>query len=696
MPTSRAALILPLLLVAALRPAPAAAATFTASWTLANWAYVQEVGNTDGDPQKELLFRSRTDNHFALVDGLTGVIAKEFPDFSADNTQFSATDVDNDGRLELFFWRPSPPLVTGYDWNGTTYATLFSHTDPVDQQWGLAIFRNGIYDALEVSNNDVRVRDLSGTVLFRASNQVAAWTGTGVSVFLADMDQNGIQELGVIQKQFSSGVRLDFFRYIVGFSTMWSVAGWQPFGTAKTDSDSQLEILMVNGADGHYALFDGMNGAMEMDFPGFSIYQNGSLTAADVGGTGPQRVILSRDENPPTTTRQFVSYEHNGSTYVQNFSHSDRVDGWTLSYLRQATVPEFLETSLLTGATDFRVRDLGGNVLFTASAGIPGWTGATLNYVEIDADLDGVRELLVQDGNVLRFVRWSGSAFTQLWSTTAWDLQAVLGNVDGDPQPELLVTSAGDHHYALMNAVNGTIEQQFPSFNSDTSFLLSQDVDGDGRLELIFSPLGIGPTLTTAYDWVPSGGWTPLFSHNDPIEGLGSGHFRTATATDLGEFASADLRVRDMSGYVLFRASTDLTGWTGVDRSMEVVDVNGDGVDEILASDAGHVWLVRNAPFTGVVDPVGRGFQVSNSPNPFRVGTAFRISTTAPGPVGIRVVDASGRLVRRIDEHRIAGTHEIHWDGKDEQGRAVPAGILFYEVTAGADRKTGRLVRLGP
>ena len=74
--------------------------------------------------------------------------------------------------------------------------------------------------------------------------------------------------------------------------------------------------------------------------------------------------------------------------------------------------------------------------------------------------------------------------------------------------------------------------------------------------------------------------------------------------------------------------------------------------------------------------------------------SAFVDARSAPGRVGIRVVDANGRLVRKIDEHRVAGTHEIHWDGQDQQGRAVPAGILFYEVIAGADRKTGRLVRL--
>lgn len=692
---SRAALILlSLLLVAALPPARAAAGPFTAAWTLSGWDYVQVVGNTDGDPQEELLFRSKVDGHLALVDGSSGVIAKEFPDFTADNTSLTATDVDQDGRLELFFWRPSPPLVTGYDWNGATYATLFSHTDPVDQQWGLANFRNGVFDALEVSSNDVRVRNLSGTVLFRASAQVAGWSGNAPGVFPVDVNQDGILELGVIENFFSPAVRVNFFRYTVGFSSMWSVSGWQPLGTAKTDYDSPVEIIMAQGADGHYGLFDGMNGGMEMEFPGFSAYSGAQLAAIDIDGDAPEEVFLWRPENLPTPP-QFIAYDHNGSTYIPKFSHSDQVDNFSLGYFRNLSQFDILETFTYPSSSvgDFRVRDLNGNVIFQGSTNVPGWSGVGMMVADIDSDHDGIRELAIQDNNTLRFLRWSGATFTQSWSTTAWSLQTELSNVDGDPQSELLVASTADHHFALLNPPNGAVEQQFPSFNSDNSYLNPLDADGDGRLELFFSSLS-GPNLNTAYDWTPSG-WVTLFSHTDEVQGFGNGHFRTAVSTELAEFGANDLRVRDLSGVVLFRASTDLPGWTGVNRNMEVLDVDGNGVHEILASDAGHVWLVRYSGSTAVTDLTGRGeLRLSNAPNPFRAGTTFRFSTRTAGPVGIRVVDASGRLVRKLDQQGTAGTHEIHWDGKDAQGRAVPPGILFYEVTADGTRKTGRMVRL--
>ena len=334
-------------------------------------------------------------------------------------------------------------------------------------------------------------------------------------------------------------------------------------------------------------------------------------------------------------------------------------------------------------------------MLFRASTDIPGWSSANLIPAEIDTDQDGIRELAIQDGNTLRFVRYAGAAFVQPWSTTAWSLLTELSNIDGDPQSELLVASTADQRYALLDTPTGAVEHEFPAFTSDDSYLVPFDADNDGRLELFFARFS-PPLSSTAYNWTPQG-YATLYSHTDEIQGTGSGQFRTAGSTELVEFGVNDLRVRSLTGSVLFRASTDLPGWTGVGRDMAVVDVDGDGVQEFLASDAGSVRLVRYVGLLSAIEP-GRtdGFRLlANAPNPFHDGTAFRFSARAPGNVGIRVFDASGRLVRRLDRLMPAGQHEIAWDGRDERGHLVPSGLLFYEVTAAGARQTGRMVRVG-
>ena len=94
-------------------------------------------------------------------------------------------------------------------------------------------------------------------------------------------------------------------------------------------------------------------------------------------------------------------------------------------------------------------------------------------------------------------------------------------------------------------------------------------------------------------------------------------------------------------------------------------------------------------------DDGGRLQLLGTAPNPFSTATAFRFSTRATGPVGVRVFDAGGRLIRKLDQHLTAGSHEIRWDGRDERGREVASGLLFYEITADGARRSGRMVRLG-
>jgi hypothetical protein len=57
-------------------------------------------------------------------------------------------------------------------------------------------------------------------------------------------------------------------------------------------------------------------------------------------------------------------------------------------------------------------------------------------------------------------------------------------------------------------------------------------------------------------------------------------------------------------------------------------------------------------------------------PNPFRSSVALQIAPAAPGPV--RIVDASGRLVRSLSR-----AASLVWDGCDEAGRAVRPGVYF-------------------
>lgn len=67
--------------------------------------------------------------------------------------------------------------------------------------------------------------------------------------------------------------------------------------------------------------------------------------------------------------------------------------------------------------------------------------------------------------------------------------------------------------------------------------------------------------------------------------------------------------------------------------------------------------------------------------NPFAAPGSIRLLTPARGELRVEIVDAAGRRVRRLtDGVHAAGEHALVWDGRDERGRRVAAGIYFLDV----------------
>lgn len=81
------------------------------------------------------------------------------------------------------------------------------------------------------------------------------------------------------------------------------------------------------------------------------------------------------------------------------------------------------------------------------------------------------------------------------------------------------------------------------------------------------------------------------------------------------------------------------------------------------------------------------------SPNPARVSTRLAMTLGARSQLVADVHDASGRRVRVL--HRGAldpGRHTLVWDGRDERGARLRAGVYFVRATDGATTRTRRVV----
>jgi hypothetical protein len=87
---------------------------------------------------------------------------------------------------------------------------------------------------------------------------------------------------------------------------------------------------------------------------------------------------------------------------------------------------------------------------------------------------------------------------------------------------------------------------------------------------------------------------------------------------------------------------------------------------------------------------------VANYPNPFNPRTRIRYDVPATGTVELSVYDVSGRLVRTLvaGEKREAGTHHESWDGTDDRGDRVAAGVYFARVRNARHTASTKMVLL--
>lgn len=85
----------------------------------------------------------------------------------------------------------------------------------------------------------------------------------------------------------------------------------------------------------------------------------------------------------------------------------------------------------------------------------------------------------------------------------------------------------------------------------------------------------------------------------------------------------------------------------------------------------------------------------ANQPNPFNPRTALRFSLARRQQTSLAIYDVSGRRVRDlVDDTLDSGMHEIVWDGTDDAGRALAAGVYWSQLTTLGFRGSRKMIVL--
>ncbi len=155
---------------------------------------------------------------------------------------------------------------------------------------------------------------------------------------------------------------------------------------------------------------------------------------------------------------------------------------------------------------------------------------------------------------------------------------------------------------------------------------------------------------------------------------------------------------RAADGEILFRDTgtgaeplAERIWWTqhlaGTEVFLELVDLDPTGhlnIDQIVEGDAAA--------------PIARSAEIT--PNPFADSTTITIAvgapaTATPPPAEIRIYDIMGRRQRTLIPRAAGnGQLEAHWDGRNQTGQALAAGVYFARIGGGSAELVLRLVRI--
>ena len=134
-------------------------------------------------------------------------------------------------------------------------------------------------------------------------------------------------------------------------------------------------------------------------------------------------------------------------------------------------------------------------------------------------------------------------------------------------------------------------------------------------------------------------------------------------------------------------------------------DVDGDGDVDLVVLDRalGGVHVLkssvaaqRTAVLTSSAAQPAQHRLGDSYPNPFNPAVVLPLElATDAAEVSLRVYDVLGRRVRQVWQGPLgAGRHRFVWDGRDEQGKEVAAGVYLYQVEIdgrGEAKKTTKL-----
>ena len=154
-----------------------------------------------------------------------------------------------------------------------------------------------------------------------------------------------------------------------------------------------------------------------------------------------------------------------------------------------------------------------------------------------------------------------------------------------------------------------------------------------------------------------------------------------------GEWGQASIPIEDIRGdYIDLRM---------LSYEFVILEVNGAScefaLDDIYWEGGGTVDVANENK-----DLISQEFIIyDNYPNPFNPSTSISYSISNGEHVSINIFDVNGgKVIEIFNDYRSAGTYSIDWNGQNERGLQVSAGVYLYSIEAGDFRQTKKMILL--
>lgn len=119
---------------------------------------------------------------------------------------------------------------------------------------------------------------------------------------------------------------------------------------------------------------------------------------------------------------------------------------------------------------------------------------------------------------------------------------------------------------------------------------------------------------------------------------------------------------------------------------------------DLYCSDHLGIMTTFSNPLISIKDEINgqipNNFQIGqNFPNPFNPSTTIHYNLPEESDVSIAIYALQGKKVEQIlSSTQPAGAHSIQWNGTDQQGKQVSAGIYFFQLKAGDFVQTKKML----